>query len=295
MLGRFVDWRWLLLALWLFGSSLFFGRAVSGRFVRPLPSYGLIALAVIAVIIALELRMLLRGSWRACQRLPSSRGDWFALLLPTLGVVLLATGLTVAGAYPTGLVLLWVLVAMEAIFGAGGPWLLPRVQQGFGRPQADYSPALRESKRGTTAEKPWQEPTAREDTTLKQPESVNLICRETESESNDELPWLWQEATALQELRYMTLPEQGLCVAGSQRVMISPTQTVAVVHTVFHPPFDAAPLVTLEMQQPDAITIKAAQVLPHGIRWELRAQQPTEQAREIQWAFTASSAANLRK
>ncbi len=109
-----------------------------------------------------------------------------------------------------------------------------------------------------------------------------------ETGPNAELPWLWQEDTALQELRYMTLPETGLCVAGSQRVLLSAAQPTAVVHTVFHPPFAAQPLITIELQEPESVAIKAAQILPQGVRWELRAEQPSDKPREVRWAFTAT-------
>lgn len=125
--------------------------------------------------------------------------------------------------------------------------------------------------------------------TLAEPVAPKEPSYEDDSTATDELPWLWHEATALQELRYMTLPEQGLCVAGSQRVTLPAAQQTAVVHTVFHPPFAAPPIVTVELQEPDAVSIKAAQILPHGIRWELRAEQPNDQPREVQWAFSAAS------
>jgi len=283
-LGRVVEWRWGLLSLWLAGTSLFLARAIACRFPRPLSSLGLIAVGVVAIILAIGLRILLRGRWQASATAPKSRLDWLAQLLPTLGLVLLVTGFTVAGSYPTGLVLLWVLAAGEAAFGAGGPWTLPLVRRWFVRGQAAAGTVIVDQPRSLNR----KEALALSET-LAEPVARGVVAESAEPATADELPWLWQESTALQELRYMTLPEQGLCVAGSQRFLLPAAQTVAVVHTVLHPPFDAVPTVTLEMQEPDTVAIKAAQILPHGIRWELRAEQPADHPREVQWAFSASS------
>jgi hypothetical protein len=277
-LGDFVAWRWGLLALWLAASALFLGRAIAGRFPQPLSSLGLIAVAIVMLMMTIELRALLRRSWSACATPPQSRTAWLAQLLPTFGAILLATGFSVGGAYPTGLVLLWVLVAAEVLFGAGGPWTLSRTRGWLVRDQAERG-TVNNLPRGVIPEKTRAEPMARE-----------AFSNEADEEACDEeLPWLWQESAALQELRYITVPEQGLSVSGSQRVTLPATQQTAVVHTVFHPPFVNSPVVTIEMQEPELVKIKAAQILPHGIRWELRAEQSAEQPREVQWAFTAAS------
>lgn len=280
-LGDFVAWRWAMLALWLAASSLFLGRAIAGHFSRPLSSLGLTAFAVIASVIVLELRTLLRGRWPASITAPRTSTEWLAQLLPTLGAIFLAVGFTVAGAHPTGLVLLWILVAAEALSGTGGPWTLPRIHRWFVRDDAPGPHFVHPQ--------PPDDPLESKSTALAEPVAREAVSDDDESEATDGLPWLWQEATALQEFRYMTLPEQGLCVAGSQRVTLPAAQQTVVVHTVFHPPFAATPLVTLEMQEPDRVTIKAAQILPHGIRWELRAEQPADQPREVQWAFSAAN------
>lgn len=275
-LGDFVAWRWGLLALWLAASSLFLGRAIAGRFPQPLSSLGLIAVAVVMLTLTTELRVLLRGSWNASITAPRSRTEWLTQFLPTFGAILLACGFTVAGAHPTGLVLLWILIAAEALFGAGEPWTMLRVRRWLVRDQADRGTIILDHPRRLIQEQ-----------TLAEPVVPEIVSNEDESAIDDELPWLWQETTALQELRYMTLPEQGSCVAGSQRMTLPAAQQSAVVHTVFHPPFAAAPIVTLEMQEPDTVTIKAAQILPHGIRWELKAEQPADVPCNVQWAFSA--------
>ena len=282
-LGGFVAWRWGLLAVWLAASALFLGRAIAGRFPQTLPSLGLIVVAIVCMLITIELRALLRGSWYASVTAPRSSTEWLGQFLPTLGAIFLATGLTVAGAHPTGLTLLWVLIAAEAVFGAGGPWTFLRIRRWFVLVQADRGTVILDHPRGLLHEMTLAEPVARE-----------VDSNQDESAATDELPWLWQEATALQELRYISLPEQGLCVAGAQRMTLPAAQQSAVVHTVFHPPFAAAPVVTLEMQEPDTVAIKAAQILPHGIRWELRAEQSDEHPREVQWAFSACCARDLR-
>ena len=136
-LGRVVEWRWALLSLWLAGTVLFLVRAIAGYFLRPLSSLGLIAVAVVAVIIAIELRIALRGGWQAMNTPPDSTATWLAQLLPSLGLIFLATGFTVAGAHPTGLTIMWVLVAAELAFGAAGPWTMPMIQRWLTRSKVD--------------------------------------------------------------------------------------------------------------------------------------------------------------
>jgi hypothetical protein len=288
-LGDFVAWRWFMLALWLVASALFLGRAIAGRFPDALPSLGLIAVASIGVLITIGLRALLRGDWRASVATPRSASDWCGQLLPSLGNVLLATGFSVAGAYATGLSLLWVIVAVELFCSATGPWTQPQIRRLFGLGQADHGTVLVEDSRGLIPEQKLAEPMAPQSAALGDSVVRETFSDDDESAEHDELPWLWQEATALQELRYISLPEAGLCVTGSQRLTLPAAQHTAVVHTVFYPPFAAAPAVTLEMHEPDTVTIKAAQILPHGIRWELKSEQGAEGACEVQWAFSAIS------
>ncbi len=227
--------------------------------------------------------------------IPLMPTEWFAQLLPTLGMILLAIGFSVAGAYPTGLVLLWVIVAGETLFGAGGPWTIPLIRRLLRIDQPDSGTTLLDYPRGKIDAETLAEPVAPGRSTETLAESVALVKDQEpsaeEAELDEELPWLWQDATALQELRYMTLPESGLCIAGSQRVTLPAAQQIAVVHTVFHPPFDTVPTVTIEMEQPETVTIKAAQVLPHGIRWELRTASMLEKSQQVQWAFIATTTA----
>lgn len=269
--------------MWLAASALFFWRAIAGRFPDALSSLGLIAVAAIIVVIALGIRTLLRGSLASSMTQPRTAQDWFAQFLPTLAAILLAVGFTVAGAHVTGLVFLWIIVAAEVLSGAAGPWTLSLLPRWFERSKEDRGTVIVDHPRGMLLQEPEEEP------------AVGDTQADEEFIENEGLPWLWQDATALQELRYMTLPETGLAVAGSQRATLPAAQQTAVVHTVFHPPFAAAPVVTLEMQEPDTVAIKAAQVLPHGVRWELRAEQSSEQPREIQWAFSASCSRDPRR
>lgn len=288
-LGDFVAWRWGMLALWLAASAIFLGRAIAGRFPRALPSLGLIAVAIIVVTLTLGLRALLRGTWIATITVPQSTTAWLAQFLPTVGAILFAVGFTVAGAYATGLSLLWVIVASEVLFGVAGPWTVPRFRRWLGLDREDRGTVIIDHPRKLNPKQTLAEPEAPKSASLTDPVLRETAPNDDEPEDDDELPWLWQEATALQELRYISLPEAGLCVIGSQRLTLPSAQQTAAVHTVFHPPFADAPVVTLEMQEPETVTIKAAQILPHGIRWELRAEQPAEDAREVQWAFSAAS------
>jgi hypothetical protein len=280
-----------LLALWLATSALFLGRAIAGHFERPLPSLGLIAVAMVIVGIAVGIRALLRGSLTNCMVGPRTSREWLAQVLPSLAVIFLAVGFTVAGAYVTGVVFLWIFVAAEGLFGAAGPWTLALLQRWFGTERTDRGTIVLDHPRGVIKQETLAKPVKHElqDEVLLEPVAYALENdTDQETETNDELPWLWQDTTALQELRYMTLPEGGLCVAGSQRVSLPATQQTTVVHTVFYPPFAAAPVITIELQEPETVAIKTAQVLTHGVRWELRMEQASDHAREVRWAFNAT-------
>jgi len=290
-LGRVVEWRWGLLTLWLGASALFLGRAIAGRFDRPLSSVGLIAVVMVVVVLTLAIRSLLRGSMANSIALPQTAGDWFAQALPTLAAIFLAVGFTVAGAHVTGLVFLWILVAAEVLLGAAGPWTLALLQRWLGRSEEDRGTIVLDHPRGTINDAAPAPSMVQEQQAAQIKPLIAELTNDLDEEtgSNEELPWLWQDDTALQELRYMTLPEIGMCVAGSQRALLAAAQLTAVVHTVFYPPFAAPPLITIELQEPETVAIKAAQILPQGVRWELRAEQLSDKPREVRWAFTATS------
>jgi hypothetical protein len=293
-LGRVVEWRWGLLTLWLTGTAIFLARALAGFFTHPLTSLSLSSVGLVSVIVAMELRSLLRGNYQASSTLPQSPNAWLAQLLPSSGVLLLAMGFSVAGAHLTGLVVFWTLVAAEILFGAARPWTLPLLRQLMRRDHTAYGKKVLEHPQKTVEPEPPPKPLALVHASLERAMPANLVTADleaagTEPDFDAEFPWLWHEATALQELRHMTLPDSGLCVTGSQRHTLLATQQIAVVHTVFHPPFDAVPTVTIEMQEPEDVTIKAAQILPHGIRWELRVVSPLEEAQQVQWAYIAAT------
>jgi hypothetical protein len=296
LLGRVVEWPWALLALWLVASVLFLGRALAGRFERPLPMLVLLAVAAVIALITVAVRLLLRGSWVNSVILPRTTPDWLAQFMPSLAAIILAVGFTVAGAPPTGLVFLWIIVAAEIFFGAAGPWTWPLLQRRRWRAKEDRGAVVPERPRGTLNDSPTV-PAAHETNSTSVTDRVSSghdSDSGAQEEPNDELPWLWHEATALQELRYMSLPEQGICVAGSQRVTIPAAQQTSVVHTVFYPPFSDVPEISIELQEPYTVTIKPAQILPQGVRWEIRAEQTSDQPREVQWAFSAVCAKDPR-
>ncbi len=66
---------------------------------------------------------------------------------------------------------------------------------------------------------------------------------------------------------------------------MQPGQRVAIAHTVLQPIWPTTPRVTIEQSEPDEIDIRAVQMIPQGIRWEIRLPEVAEVAFPVTWSF----------
>ncbi|MGC4007293.1 MAG: hypothetical protein QM811_30860 [Pirellulales bacterium] len=77
-------------------------------------------------------------------------------------------------------------------------------------------------------------------------------------------------------MRRLSLDDGRESVIGALRSTLAARQTTLFVHTVFQPPFQKPPTIELELHEPDDLRITAAQILVHGVRWEIKAPAPDD-------------------
>lgn len=88
------------------------------------------------------------------------------------------------------------------------------------------------------------------------------------AETCEDLPeGLWQQTSRLRT-------NEGELVSGWEKVEFKPSERTAIVHVAFCPPLEETPELELEQMSGPPARIKAAQVLPHGARLEVRLNSP---------------------
>lgn len=95
--------------------------------------------------------------------------------------------------------------------------------------------------------------------------------------------------TAIQHLTRSRLPDGSETLSGWVRVPWVAGQRVASVHVAFCPPFPSTPEVRVEQCEGPAAQIKTVQVLPYGVRFDLKLNQSGPSDAEAVLKFSAES------
>ena len=81
-------------------------------------------------------------------------------------------------------------------------------------------------------------------------------------------------------------------IAGTVRADLEPGQRSETLHIAFCPPFDQIPQVTVDQQQGTPAQLKLAQVLPYGMRIEIRTPRAQERSLSLILVFSAEGEAS---
>ncbi|MBN2476914.1 MAG: hypothetical protein JXB62_20065 [Pirellulales bacterium] len=242
--------------LWL--AALLVGwRRLAGALAQPLHWPVLLLVGVLVAAVAAGLRT----GWR---RLAPQTGTlrpawvgWAVGLLPTLAVVALGGALSLRGTHPGALAAFWaVLVAGE--LGSGWPTRRPNL-----RPRDD-----RPSERDQQASLP--EPLA----------PVPAAPAATAGPPAEDV---------LQQLTRSQAVDGSEHLSGWLRMPFAAGQRTANVHVAFCPPFARTPQLRVEQLGGPSARIKTAQLLPYGVRLDLKLAAAVSRPESVVMQFSASS------
>ncbi|MDZ7616574.1 MAG: hypothetical protein U1E05_06185 [Patescibacteria group bacterium] len=262
-------------------------RRAAGALVEPLPWFVLVstgmAFAALAGLIQIGNRFHARQG-RA--------GEWAGpiRLLTSLAVLAAAFSVSVPGSGWLGLVGLWGIVLVEESlawhrFRAWPTWRLP-----------SWSTLLR-PRRHPTPPKPASPPRLARLRGLADRWMLRWLPAEPRqgqvADGTATEPPLSAEAPAadvVQQLTRRQLPDGVEELAGWLRVSFAPGQRTENVHLAFCPPFSAAPQLTIKQLDGPAARMKTAQLLPYGVRIDLKLSAPAEEHCRVSLEFLAKSA-----
>ncbi len=183
--------------------------------------------------------------------------DWGA----AAALAVLGAALSLPGTSPAGLALFWGILASGAVLGRW-PLAWPGRTPGPGAP-----PPPRRPPEGLRYDPP-QAP---------QPVSAMFL---PESVSPEDV---------VQQLTRSHAADGGEVLAGWLRVDLAAGQRSASLHVAFCPPFAQTPKLAVEQLGGPAARIKTVQLLPYGVRFDLKLDQPSAAAASVLLQFAARS------
>jgi hypothetical protein len=236
---------WRLVTLWLvamlsLGAVVVCARRAGGALAEPLPSAVLLAWMALVGGCVLAFRAAPAASF--AQRGPATAARWGGT---TLLMLLWIAGLSLPGTAPPVLIGIWgIVLAVEAISWARRSALLNRGTSYYDRP-ARFDAAL-----GTSVIRP-----------------TSLVVEDIES--------LEQVSQRLVRKR----DDGGEVIEGWLRVELAAQQRHATAHLAICPPLACTPRCYAEPSAGPGADVKVAQVLPYGVRFEIKldaaASEPT--------------------
>ncbi len=247
----------VVLFLLLVGAAGVLGaRRVSGALVAPLPPA---ALAVIGILVALS-NASVRGMFaRKPQQGRGGGRSRPARLLPTGAALAVALALSVPGSGWPGLIGLWAPIFLSGML-ALRPVSRPAGKRSSGR-------------------------------LLRFPSRIAALKRSapdggvsSESHPNGEPP-----AGVLQQFTRRQLTDGEEEVSGYMRVPFAEGQRTENVHLAFCPPFAAVPQLSVTQLEGPAARVKTAQLLPYGMRLDMKLAETAVDGTTILLQFRASA------
>ncbi|MBI3838323.1 MAG: hypothetical protein HY288_10380 [Planctomycetia bacterium] len=235
-----------LLAMLALAGLLICVRRASGALVDPLPAPVRVAVGGLLALAGIAVRAALPTA--------NLRGSRTALYLnwalPSVVLFLWAAGLSLQGASASGLVgLCGLLLAEEG-------WSWGRLRKNVAAPTESSSMAIHPN--------------------LTVLESARSPIRTAVlGESAEELDAISQQVMRRRQ------SDGSEAIEGWVRAEFSPGQRHAAAHLAICPPLDRVPECFAEQMDGPAAHIKIAQVLPYGVRFEIKLDKPAEQASSV--------------
>ena len=257
--------RWtagLLVAVLLFGAALLCWRRAVGALSNPLDLASLAAVALPVVAMAAIARTL--GRFRPTGKRPGWLETCQAVLL---SASVLATGaaLSLHGTPLAGLVALWGILIAEEIWA----WRWRRLP-------------------GLPAMPRWRRPRFRP----VRVDAPQAVAPHSTAHSDDrpivaDAP---PDETVMQQLTRSQAADGTETLSGWLRIPVALGQRTANVHVAFCPPFPHTPRARVKQLNGPEARVKTVQLLPYGVRFDLKLREPSESAAAVLLQFSADAA-----
>ena len=240
------------LALLALAAILVCIRRSSGALTQPLPPQALVAWGALLALAALTFRKAYSAATSAGNRLAT-----YALWAAPSGVLALwAASLSLSGSATSGLLGLWGLLLVEEGWSWGRLWheqAAPARQPVGGlRPQVVKAAT---------------------------PSGMAVI-----GEAEDE-----PDASVTQQIVRRRQSDRSEGLEGWVRADLAASQRHATAHIAICPPLDGLPECFAEQLDGPPAAIKVAQVLPYGVRFEIKLDKPAQQATSVLVEFSIQS------
>jgi hypothetical protein len=243
-------------------------RRLAGALQQPL---GLPALGAVGVLAA-ALMSAVRCGWRHTRGGPIRRWSPVTLwwYLPTLAACLLAVSVSVPGASLPGVILLWALLLIHEVVWGRAAWRARAARSaGAGPAVAPPVPAAATDDHGPA-----------ELARTAAPIQTHLL--ETGDDQELSLP-----ADVCQQITRSQSPAHGDTVAGVLRASFQSGERSRNLHVAFCPPMAGRPLVEVIQLSGPQTRVKAADVQPFGVRFDLRLATVSAGAEDVLIHFEA--------
>lgn len=231
-------------------------RRLAAELGQPLKPPLLLLVGGLVVVVALGVRV----CWHRLAPAPAPRRwQWAVALLPTMAVLVFGLAVSLPGTKPGGLIAFWVLLAGGELW-AWRPAAWRKLRDGPTAPRA--ARPVRVDRAQTPSPHPAL-PTLRDH--VPADEVLQQLTRSRTGEGREEL-------------------------AGWLREGFACGQRTASAHVEFCPPFSQTPQLKVEQVGGPPARIKTAQLLPYGVRLELKLAAAAEKPESVLLQFSARSA-----
>lgn len=231
-------------------------RRAAGALAQPLSLPALLLVAVVLVAAAVAVRL---GRRISVERAAPRRADSIAVAV-SAAVLLVGVSLSLPGTSSSGLALFWLILAAEEVWAWRAYWQ-PGERGVAAESEAAAAPAPSEPSAYELADaESGGVEVDREESPLAAAEDWD------ESFAEDEPPG----DEVIQQLTRSRMPDGSETLAGWLRVGLAAGQRNTNVHVAFCPPFDRTPQVSIEQLDGPETRIKIVQVLPYGVRCDLK-------------------------
>lgn len=260
----------------LVAAGVLGSRRLAGALTQPLQWASLLVVAVVLVATAAALRL----GRRALSRSNSPHAVDPLAVITSAAVVLVALSLSLPGTSWSTLAVFWLLVAAEEAWAWRHWWRGKSVDRS--PPPQSEPPSLSEP--GRVGLEPGRHAPARteeapEDAVIDLETRVGEAEREESSEETEVSGFAADEPPAenvTQQLTRSQAADGSETLVGWLRVALAVGQRNTNVHVAFCPPFVRTPQVTVEQLDGPETRIKVVQVLPYGVRCDLKLAGPSD-------------------
>ena len=258
-------------------------RRLAGALASPLPSSAMLLVGLTSAGAAACVRF----PWKHAPRPGGHSGRldrsqalrWLALTSPSISLLAIGAALTLPGTPVGGLLVFWAVLGVEELY----TWR-PRL----GRHRRSRPTALSASLSAAIAVPAPS--TSKTDSALPAELAAAAATAAAFQPPTVELPPVVPALEVLQQLTRRHAADGSEDLSGWLRMPFAPGQRTASLHVAFCPPFARTPEVSAQQLDGPAVRIKTGQLLPYGVRLDLKLASAADSAADVLLRFSARSA-----